>query len=85
MRLCHGVDGAHGREVGVDAEHTDDLVTLTDKVRRRLQRLATGTAALVARNKRQVAILGIVSGRKVGGPVRNERLFFYPNERRIKK
>ena len=32
--LRHGVDGAHGREVGVDAEHADDLVILADKVRR---------------------------------------------------
>ena len=58
--LSHGVDGAHGREVGVDAEHTDNLVILADKVRRRLQRLATGTTPLVACNKWQVAILGVV-------------------------
>ena len=32
--LRHGVDGTHGREIGVDAEHTDDLVMLADKVRR---------------------------------------------------
>ena len=39
------------------------------KVRRRLQRLAAGTAPLVARNKRQVAILGIVHDleRQIGG------------------
>ncbi len=67
--LRHGVDGAHGREVGVDAEHTDDLVILADKVRRGLQRLAAGAAPLVARNKRQVAILGVVHDleRQIGG------------------
>ena len=67
--LRHGVDGAYGREVGVDAEHTDDLVILADKERRGLQRLASGAAALVARNKRQVAILGVVHDleRQIGG------------------
>ena len=58
--LSHGVDGAYRGKIGVDAEHADDLVILANKVRCGFQRLATGTAPLVARNKRQVAILGVV-------------------------
>ena len=58
--LGHGTDVAHGRKIGVDAEHADDLAVLANEVRRRLQRLATGTAAFVARNERQIAIFTIV-------------------------
>ena len=58
--LRHGVDGAYRGKIGVDAEHTDDLAILADKERRGLQRLATGAAPFITRNKRQVAILGVV-------------------------